>query len=172
MTARPVTACVQCRGVAMELPVKWFPLNPSGEVRYYPIRTNSTGVSVGEEKQPFFTLERGALPINTSVTEKDAGAGQAKLRKAAEGFEAIFVRQFLKTMNATVSGSGGMFGGGAAGEMYGDIAENALAETLAGQGRFGIADALYRQLSSRLGTTVSGDGAATHGNIPKAGAGK
>jgi len=72
-------------------------------------------------------------------------ARKAKLRKAAVEFEAIFIRQLLKTMRSTVPG-GGMFGKGAIGEIYAGMMDYAVAEKVARRGTLGIADAVYRQL--------------------------
>jgi peptidoglycan hydrolase FlgJ len=99
-----------------------------------------------------------SLPIARNVFslrgETDTGAPEldakkAAMTKAAQGFEAIFVRQFLKSMETGIGG-GGLYGGGASGEIYGDIVENALAESIAKQGKFGIAGMVKTQLSRRL----------------------
>ena len=154
----------------MEVSGGGFPLKPEHAAKFYPVHAGGTGISVNGEERTAFTLGRGGFAIHKTESVENLDAERAKLRKAAEGFEAIFVRQFLRTMNSTISG--GMFGGGIAGEMYGDIAENALAETMAGEGRFGIADSLYRQLSSRLEANASGRVVPLGENTPKAGEGK
>jgi flagellar protein FlgJ len=70
---------------------------------------------------------------------------KAELRKAASGFEAIFVRQMLQSMRSTLS-NGGMFGSGAMGEIYSDIMDNAISEKIADRGDFGLADIIYKQM--------------------------
>ncbi len=79
-----------------------------------------------------------AIPLTNG---KDGEVRDAKLREAARGFEAIFIRQLLKTMRTTVPGAG-PYGSGAAGDIYGDMVENAISETMSAQGRFGIARVL------------------------------
>ncbi|MFC1561264.1 rod-binding protein [Candidatus Latescibacterota bacterium] len=75
----------------------------------------------------------------------DIEARKAKLRKAAEGFEAIFVRQMLKSMRSTLT-SGGMFGSGSVGEIYSDMMDNAISEKIAERGDMGLADIIYKQM--------------------------
>ena len=89
-----------------------------------------------------------------SLDESGDGTGRldarkAKLREAARGFEAILLRQLLAEMRKTLSGEG-FFGGGAAGEIYSDLLDNAVAETVAKRGPLGIGDNLYRRLVVRL----------------------
>jgi Rod binding domain-containing protein len=69
-------------------------------------------------------------------------ARKAKLMDNARGFEAIFIRQLLSTMRSTMSDHS-MFGGGVSGDLFGDIAEAAVAETLAKRNTLGIARILY-----------------------------
>jgi Rod binding domain-containing protein len=82
---------------------------------------------------------------NTAKDEPDTvKARKVKLRKAAEGFEAIFIRHILRIMRSSIQ-DGGMFGKGAAGEIYGDMMDNILAENMSKRSALGLADMLYRQ---------------------------
>lgn len=92
------------------------------------------------------------LKVNRSKGKDDIEAKKIRLEKAAEGFEAIFIRQLLKTMRSTLSGEG-IFGKGSVGEIYGDMMDNALADILAKRDALGIADSLYRQLVKEIETT-------------------
>jgi len=99
-----------------------------------------------EPGEQFFPLRRKySLSEPQNSENKKDEARDAELRKAAEGFEAIFIRQFLKSLRATLPG-GGLFGTGAEGEIYADMMDNAIAETASKRGAFGIADIIYRQL--------------------------
>ena len=101
------------------------------------------------EKQSL-PLEFGDIPRQLNKLSSLRGndnieARKAKLRKAAEGFEAIFIRQILKSMRSTLT-SGGMFGSGSVGEIYSDIMDNAISEKIAERGDMGLADIIYKQM--------------------------
>jgi len=101
------------------------------------------------EKQSL-PLEFGDIPrqlnkLSSLSKNVDIEARKAKLRKAAEGFEAIFIRQILKSMRSTLT-SGGMFGNGSVGEIYSDIMDNAISEKIAERGDMGLADIIYKQM--------------------------
>lgn len=87
----------------------------------------------GEISHP---LKEQSQNINEVEAEK------TRLRKAAEGFEAIFIRKLLSSMQSTLS-EGSMFGSGSAGSIYSDIADAAVADTMASQSILGLADRLY-----------------------------
>jgi len=107
-----------------------------------------------------------ALPLSREESVRDLDAEKIRLRKVAVSFEAIFIRQLLKTMRSTVPG-GTMFGSGAAGEMYADIAEAAVADAMAKEERFGIADVLYRRLLKSARPGISDTNSVSVKNIPQ-----
>ena len=104
-------------------------------------------VQKAETQRIFMPLKTQAepLPIRNGSKVDGIVAKKAKLRKAAEGFEAIFIRQFLKAMRTTIP-DGGMFGKGTVGEIYADMMDNAVADESAKRGTLGIADIMYRRL--------------------------
>lgn len=117
----------------------------------------SSSVTGAAEKTTLFNspYNRAFLPLEhdgesyleidgTSSVDKEKSRN-AKLLKAAQGFEAIFVRQLMKTMRTSLPGEG-IFGKGSAGEIYGDMMDNAVAEVISKRGSLGIADVIYRQL--------------------------
>jgi len=72
----------------------------------------------------------------------------AKVRGAAEKFEAFFIAQLLRQMREgtrAMAGEDSVFNSRSAQEML-DMADVALADSLAGQRAFGIADIIVRQL--------------------------
>lgn len=72
----------------------------------------------------------------------------AKVRDAAEKFEGFFIAQMLRQMREstrTMAGEDSVFNSRSAQEML-DMADLALADSLAGQRAFGIADVIVRQL--------------------------
>lgn len=85
-------------------------------------------------------------PLNP---QKDFETREKEIRKAAEGFEAIFTRQLLKIMRSSMIGES-MFGEGTAGDIYGEILDGAIADKMASRGDLGIADMLYTNMLRKL----------------------
>ena len=108
-------------------------------------------VKLQNRQRSFLPLKSGeeVLQVKRTGSEDLIEARKMKLRKAARGFEAIFIRQLLSIMRSTIS-EGGMFGKGAVGEIYGDMMDNALAETLSERSVLGLSDSLYRQLVGNI----------------------
>jgi flagellar protein FlgJ len=67
-----------------------------------------------------------------------------RLRAATRDFEAVFIQQMLKVMRETVP-DGGLLDGGQSEEIFSSLLDEHLAGLSAGEGRGGLADALYRQ---------------------------
>ena len=89
-------------------------------------------------------------PINAGTaasTAAPAGANprEAELRKAAEAFEAVFLRQVIGSMRQAKLADD-VFGS-AATEQFRGIADGKLADNMASQGSFGIAEMLLQQFS-------------------------
>lgn len=70
------------------------------------------------------------------------------LRKTCQQFEAIFVQSMFKAMRATVP-DGGLFPKGMAEEAFQDLMDMEVAKAAAEQGRMGLGDSLFRQLSDK-----------------------
>lgn len=88
-----------------------------------------------------------------SATSKPQTAEGAQLRKAAQGFEAIFVRQMLSAARAaSLGGSDALFGGQAQ-ETFAAMRDERFAEIAAQTGAFGLAKQLEGQLARMLPTT-------------------
>lgn len=95
----------------------------------------------------------------------------SKLKKAAQGFEAIFLNTLLKDMRKSTKQSNPLFGGGFAAGEYQDMMDQQLATTMSKSGGFGLATMLVKNLSPLLpgaptkpvstptaGTTAAGAG--------------
>jgi len=110
-----------------------------------------------KEPEPF-RLENDKTTFSLGKTSQtsDIDAKKAKLRKAAEGFEAIFIRMLFSTMRTTMS-EGSMFGSGTSGEIYGDIIDSAVADVLADKSALGLADMLYRSMEKSIDTGQRAD---------------
>ena len=96
---------------------------------------------------------------------------KTKLRKTAESFEAIFIRQMLRSMRSSLL-NGGMFGSGATGEIYSDIMDNAIAEKMAERSVLGLADLLYKRMIKNIDTDNTSSGIENRFNHVKGEASK
>jgi len=75
-----------------------------------------------------------------------------RLRKACKDFESIFISYILKNMRKTTEESG-LFGEGLGGDIYQEIFDEKLAETMANSNQLKLGDLLY----SRYSKLVAGD---------------
>ena len=76
-----------------------------------------------------------------------------KLYGACQDFEAIFVKQMLKSMKGTVEKTG-LLDGGFAEEIYDDMLYDEYAKKMVKTAGFGIADTLYNKLSVSVHDSV------------------
>ena len=79
-------------------------------------------------------------------------AKEAKLRKACQGFESVFISKLFAQMRATVPKDGMLHGQYE--DQYYSMFDKAMCDKMAESGGIGLADMMYRQLKSR----VSGGG--------------
>jgi flagellar protein FlgJ len=106
-----------------------------------------------------------ALPKLASATPADkAGADQAKLKTAAQQFEAVFLRQMIGTMRQASLGDG-MFDSQAT-QQFQDMADSKTADAMSQKGVLHLADLLEKQLGATVAkadgvTTAAKAGAAT-----------
>lgn len=77
----------------------------------------------------------------------------AELRRAAQGFEAIFVRRMLEAARASDLGGSDVIGGAGL-DQFMAMRDEHLADIAAKRGTFGIAEAIEKQLASRLAATI------------------
>lgn len=102
-----------------------------------------------------------SLNNQTPATGGDGNTQRRQeLRQAAQAFEAVFIRQLIGSMrNARLADE--MFGSQAT-EQFRDMADGRLADSMAQQGTFGIAELLTAQFerhrSVRLPQTSAGSG--------------
>ncbi len=84
-----------------------------------------------------------ARPGAPAATPADAPAGRAQLEAAAQAFEAVFLLQVIGSMRQARLAED-VFGS-AATDQFRDMADANLADSMADQGSFGIADLLLQQ---------------------------
>lgn len=78
-----------------------------------------------------------------SADGKALGPAQAKMREAAEDFEAIFLSQMLATMTKELGGAGGVAGGE---DVYRDMFSKEVAKMISRTGGIGVADTVLQEM--------------------------
>jgi peptidoglycan hydrolase FlgJ len=74
-----------------------------------------------------------------------AAKTEAQADKAAKDFEAVFINQMIGTMFEGIK-TDGPFGGGPAESMFRSLMIDHYSKTIAGQGGFGLADQVKREI--------------------------
>jgi len=88
-----------------------------------------------------------ALAPTRASTEKDDS--RARLRKASQDLESVFINELFKAMRQTVPDDG-LLSQDPGQDLFTGMLDERIAQSYAGQGKTGIGDALYHQLSRRL----------------------
>ena len=100
-------------------------------------------------------------PITSSAAAATAAPStaspdQAKLKKAAQAFEAVFVRQLIGSMRSASDGDG-LFDSEAS-KQFQDMADAKTADAMASKGALHIADMLVKQYGARLSGSAAAAG--------------
>lgn len=88
-------------------------------------------------------------PVATSQPAVPAGSSSEDLRKAAQAFEAIFLRQLLSSARAADFGGEDLIGGPGI-EQFEAMRDEHFADVASQQGVFGLAAAIERQVAATL----------------------
>ena len=91
-----------------------------------------------------------SYPLDGSRAAKSPIDRKGELYKACQDFEALFVKQMLDSMRKTVNKSDDMLGGGMGQDVFEGMLYDEYAKKMAQTARFGLADMIYRQVSSKL----------------------
>lgn len=86
-------------------------------------------------------------PISASLPPAAPAKPDPDLRKAAEAFEAVILRQMMASMRQAKLGDD-IFGSSAT-DNFREMADARLADNMAGLRQFGIADLVERQLAPK-----------------------
>lgn len=109
-------------------------------------------------------------PISNSAPDTTPDdAVRARIEDAAQKFEGMFIQQMLKTMRAgtgALAGEDGFLRQDPDNPLLG-LADQLMADQLAGQRAFGIADMLLRQLYPAEPLKPAADGAALSQQTPQ-----
>ena len=101
-------------------------------------------------------------PITNAATAATAAPSpaspdQAKLKKAAQAFEAVFVRQLIGSMRSAGGEGEGLFDSEAT-KQFQDMADAKTADAMAQKGALHIADMLVKQYGARLSGSAAAAG--------------
>ena len=88
--------------------------------------------------------------LDAAVAGKNRVGREAKLQKACQGFEAIFINVILQEMRKSISDDG-LLPTSSATRTWQQLFDNQLAETLASRQEMGVAKMLYQQLQETGG---------------------
>lgn len=91
------------------------------------------------------------LSFQTAASAPAGGGGDGGLRKAAEAFEAVILRQMLATMRSAKLGDD-IFGSSAT-DNFREMADARMADSIAAMRQFGIADMVERQFRAAAAGT-------------------
>jgi flagellar protein FlgJ len=88
-----------------------------------------------------------AYPLSSSQTKKPIDKN-SDLYKACVDFESLFLKQMLDVMRKSVPKEG-LLGGSLGQDIYEDMLYDEYAKKMAETAQFGIAEAIYTQVSSK-----------------------
>jgi len=109
--------------------------------------------------------------VTNPITTSNAAAGtsaaaptqaspeMAKLKKAAQAFEAVFVRQLIGSMRSASGEGEGLFDSEAT-KQFQDMADSKTADAMAQKGALHIADMLVKQYGARLAGSAAAPAAS------------
>lgn len=105
----------------------------------------------GSEKTSMALQKPGPRSLKGKVVRGPGAAGgeAAQLRKAAQEFESVFMSEVLKGMRGSIHKED-MFHGGPGEDLFEGMLDDEVSKRIAGQGRLGIGEMLYRDLSLRF----------------------
>jgi flagellar protein FlgJ len=90
-----------------------------------------------------------SYPVAGPQARKPAIDRNSDLYKASQDFEALFIKQMLDVMRKTIHKEDDLLGGGLGQDVYEDMLYDQYAKKMAATAQFGLADMIYRQMSSK-----------------------
>ena len=80
----------------------------------------------------------------------EASRQRARLKKATQDFEAVFVGIMLKQMRKTMQSDNPLFGKSSESQRYMEMMDDAVAQQISRTGKFGFGDLLYKKVERTL----------------------
>lgn len=100
-------------------------------------------MSVSQVSNTFSYPQSPAAPKKTAIDKN------SELYKASLDFEALFIKQMLDVMRKTIHKEDDLLANGVGQDMYEDMLYDEYAKKMASTGQFGLAEMIYRQVSSK-----------------------
>lgn len=94
---------------------------------------------------PDLTISAAQFAVKPAIPNAMSLKDMAKIDKAAEDFEAVFINEFLGTMFEGIK-TDGPFGGGAGEGIFRSLMLDQYSKTIAGNGGIGLAAAVKREI--------------------------
>ncbi len=106
----------------------------------FPLARTSAALPLGK---PAASATGAATATASAAAGATGDARTQELRKAAESFEAVFLRQMIGAMRSATKGDTLL--GSDAGNQFRDLMDSRLADDMAGKQSFGIAEMVLKQ---------------------------
>ena len=94
-------------------------------------------------------VNRYSYPVAGPQLSRPAINRNSDLYKVSQDFEALFIKQMLDVMRKTIHKEDDLLGGGIGQDVYEDMLYDQYAKKMAATAQFGLADMIYRQMSSK-----------------------
>jgi flagellar protein FlgJ len=94
-------------------------------------------------------VNRYSYPVAGPQSNRPAINRNSDLYKVSQDFEALFIKQMLDVMRKTIHKEDSLLGGGLGRDVYEDMLYDQYAKKMAATAQFGLADMIYRQVSSK-----------------------
>lgn len=88
--------------------------------------------------------------IEKNKTNKIENKEKEDLKKVSQDFEALFLKKLFDEMDKTVDRKNSLFDGGNAEEIFRGMLNDERAKSISKSGGIGLADLIYKQLSSEI----------------------
>ena len=108
-----------------------------------PLNTQAAAAAASAPSPSRVAANANATANATANADAKGAAHNAEMRKAAQAFEAVFLRQMISTMRSATPGESLL--GSDAGNQFRDLMDSRLADDMAGKQKFGIASMLLKQ---------------------------
>ena len=90
-----------------------------------------------------------AYPLPSARADQRVVDRHSELYKASVDFESLFIRQMLEVMRKTIHREDDILGGGMSQDVFESMLYDQYAKKMAETAGFGLAETIYRQLSSK-----------------------
>lgn len=94
--------------------------------------------------------QASSSPVSATGTLSAGAQQRAKLKKATQDFEAIFLGLMLKQMRQSTAGENALFGNSSEAKLYQEMLDEVTAKQMSQTGAFGMGNLLYKKLEALM----------------------